>query len=143
MTKRLFVLLISLTIFSASSLFADWVVPASSLPQKARSFIQQVYPGVQIWKVERDDGKFEVSLSNGSKIDFMSNGEWVNIDGEYNPVPMNVLPPAVANTIKKTYPQAMVVDVEKEWGNFKIKLNNMMELYVSSNGQLMGQQFDD
>ena len=73
----------------------------------------------------------------------MPNGEWVNIDGEYNPVPMNVLPPAVANTIKKTYPQAMVVDVEKEWGNFKIKLNNMMELYVSSNGQLMGQQFDD
>ncbi|MBW5390947.1 hypothetical protein E6A51_12285, partial [Brachyspira hampsonii] len=62
MTKKLFALLITLTIISTSSAFADWVVPASSLPQNARSFIQQIYPNTQIWKVERDDGKFEVKL---------------------------------------------------------------------------------
>ena len=39
MTKKLFALLITLTIVSTSSLFADWVVPASALPQKARTFI--------------------------------------------------------------------------------------------------------
>ena len=33
MTKKLFALLITLTVVSTSSLFADWVVPASSLPQ--------------------------------------------------------------------------------------------------------------
>ncbi|MBW5390708.1 hypothetical protein E6A51_11045, partial [Brachyspira hampsonii] len=62
MTKKLFALLITLTIISTSSAFADWVVPASSLPQNARSFIQKIYPNAQIWKVERDDGKFEVKL---------------------------------------------------------------------------------
>ena len=143
MTKKLFALLITLTIVSTSSLFADWVVPASSLPQKARTFIKRVYPNAQIWKVERDDGKFEVKLSNGASIDFAGNGNWLNIDGEYNGVPMSVLPQAVANTVKRTYPQAMMIDVEKEWGNYKIKLNNMMELFVSSNGQLMGQKWDD
>ena len=143
MTKKLFALLISLTILSTSSLFADWVVPASSLPQKARAFIRRVYPNVQIWKVERDGGKFEVKLSNGASIDFTLNGNWLNIDGEYNGVPMSVLPQAVANTVRRTYPQARMIDVEKEWGNYKIKLNNMMELYVAANGQLMGQQWDD
>lgn len=143
MTKKLFTLLAALTILSTSSLFADWVVPASSLPQKSRTFIQKVYPNAQIWKVERDGGKFEVKLSNGASIDFMTNGNWLNIDGEYNGVPISVLPQAVANTIKITYPQAMMIDVEKEWGNFKIKLNNMMELFVSANGQLMGQKWDD
>ena len=143
MTKKLLALLISLTILSTSSLFADWVVPASSLPQKSRAFIQRIYPGVKIWKVERDDGKFEVKLSNGASIDFMPNGNWLNIDGEYNGVPMSVLPQAVANTVRRTYPQARMIDVEKEWGNYKIKLNNMMELYVAANGQLMGQQWDD
>ena len=56
---------------------------------------------------------------------------------------MSVLPQAVANTVRRTYPQAMMIDVEKEWGNYKIKLNNMMELFVSSGGQLMGQKWDD
>ena len=143
MTKKLFTLLISLTILSTSSLFADWVVPPSSLPQKARSFIKRVYPNAQIWKVERDGGKFEVDLSNGASIDFNINGNWLNIDGEYNGVPISVLPQAVANTVRRTYPQARMIDVEKEWGNYKIKLNNMMELYVAANGQLMGQQWDD
>ncbi|WP_300752722.1 PepSY-like domain-containing protein [uncultured Brachyspira sp.] len=143
MTKKLFALLITLTIFSTSSLFADWVVPASALPQKARTFIKRVYPQAQIWKVERDGGKFEVKLSNGASIDFSANGTWLNIDGEYNGVPMSVLPQAVANTVRRSYPQARMIDVEKEWGNYKIKLNNMMELFVSANGQLMGQKWDD
>ena len=143
MTKKLFTLLISLTILSTSSLFADWVVPPSSLPQKARSFIKRVYPNAQIWKVERDGGKFEVDLSNGASIDFNINGNWLNIDVEYNGVPISVLPQAVANTVRRTYPQARMIDVEKEWGNYKIKLNNMMELYLAANGQLMGQQWDD
>ena len=143
MTKKIFALSITLTIVSTSSLFADWVVPASSLPQKSRAFIQRVYPGVQIWKVERDGGKFEVKLSNGASIDFLANGNWINIDGEYNGVPMSVLPQAVANTVRRTYPQAMMIDVEKEWGNYKIKLNNMMEMFISANGQLVGQKWDD
>ena len=142
MTKFL-TLLISLTIFASSSLFADWVVPASSLPQESRAFIQKVYPNAQIWKVERDGGKFEVKLSNGASIDFLANGDWVSIDGEYNGVPFSALTDAVSAAIKKAYPQAMVIDVEKEWGNYKVKLNNMMELFISSNGQLMGQKFDD
>ena len=58
-------------------------------------------------------------------------------------VPLSVLPQAVANTVRRTYPQAMMIDVEKEWGNYKIKLNNMMEMFISANGQLMGQKWDD
>lgn len=143
MIKKLFALLISLTVISTSSLFADWIVPVSALPQKARTFIKRVYPNAQIWKVERDGRKFEVDLSNGASIDFLLNGNWLNIDGEYNGVPLSVLPQAVANTVRRTYPQAIMIDVEKEWGNYKIKLNNMMELYIAASGQIIGQKWDD
>lgn len=143
MTKKLFALLITLTVISTSNAFADWVVPVSSLPQKSKSFIQQVYPNAQIWMVERDGGKFEVKLSNGVQIDFLHNGNWHSIDGEYNAVPYNALPANIANTIRNTYPQAAVIEAEKEWGNYKIKLNNFMELLISGNGQLIAQKFDD
>ena len=137
-------LIISLILgLSSSMVFADWIVPVTALPQKSRAFINSTFPGVQIWKVERDGGKFEVKLSNGVDIDFYMNGDWKDIDGGWVTIPFSVLPPSVANTVKQTYPQAMMVDVEKEWGNYKVKLNNMMELYITASGQLMGQKFDD
>lgn len=144
MTKIKKLLILGLILgLSSSVVFGDWIVPASSLPQKARTFINSTFPGVQIWKVERDGGKFEVKLSNGVDIDFTIMGDWKNIDGGWVTIPFSVLPASVANTIKQTYPQAMIIEAEKEWGNYKIKLNNFMELYITSNGQLIGQKFDD
>ncbi|KLI35363.1 periplasmic protein [Brachyspira hyodysenteriae] len=135
--------LASLFILSASSLFADMVVPPSALPQQANAFIQRAFPGAQIWKVERDGRKFDVQLSNGVSIDFLGNGDWENIDSEYAPIPDAAFPPAVIQAVKNAYPQAAVIDAEKEWGNYKLKLNNMMELMVTGNGQIMRQKFDD
>lgn len=137
-------LIISLILgLSSSMVFGDWIVPVTALPQKSRAFINSTFPGVQIWKVERDGGKFEVKLSNGVDIDFYMNGDWKDIDGEWVTIPFSVLPASVANTVKQTYPQAAIIEAEKEWGNYKIKLNNFMELYITSNGQLIGQKFDD
>ena len=137
-------LIISLILgLSSSMVFADWIVPVTALPQKSRAFINSTFPGVQIWKVERDGGKFEVKLSNGVDIDFYMNGDWKDIDGGWVTIPFSVLPAAVANTVKQTYPQAAIIKVEKEWGNYKIKLNNFMELYITASGQLIGQKFDD
>lgn len=137
-------LIISLILgLSSSMVFADWIVPVTALPQKSRAFINSTFPGVQIWKVERDGGKFEVKLSNGVDIDFYMNGDWKDIDGGWVTIPFSVLPPSVANTVKQTYPQAAIIEAEKEWGNYKIKLNNFMELYITANGQLVGQKFDD
>lgn len=132
-----------ITLLFASILFADMVVPVSQLPQSAQSFIQRTFPNAQIFKVERDDGKFDVKLNNGVSIKFFPNGEWDSIDSDYVPIPLTVLPNAVQNTVKNAYPQASMTDVEKEFGNYKIKLNNRMELFVSANGQLIGQKFDD
>ena len=142
--KKLSILFVSLMVLSVSSLFADdWVVPVSQLPANARSFIQKVFPDAQIFKVERDGRKFDVKLSNGVSIDFLGNGDWENIDSEYAPIPDAAFPPAVVKAVKSAYPQAAIIDAEKEWGNYKLKLNNMMEIMVSGNGQIMGQQFDD
>ncbi|WP_297205155.1 PepSY-like domain-containing protein [uncultured Brachyspira sp.] len=140
---RILKVIIILTMISFSSLFADWVIPAESLPERARQFIAQNFSDAQIWYVESDDGKFEVELSNGIKIDFLYNGDWNEIDAEYVGIPYNVFPPNVANTIRNTYPQTVIISAEKKWGTYEIKLNNMMELYISADGQLIGQKFDD
>ena len=136
-------IILTVIIISSSSLFADWIIPPESLPNKAKQFISQAFPDAQIWYVENDDGKYETELSNGIKIDFLYNGDWVEIEAEYVGIPYNVFPANVANTIRNTYPNTVIISAEKKWGTYEIKLNNMMELYISSNGQLIGQKFDD
>ena len=59
-------------------------------------------------------------------------------------VPLNQVPQAVIETAKKTYPQAQIWAVEVEHFNiYKVKLNNMMELYIDKSGNLLGQEWDD
>ena len=137
--------LILFSVFSvlSCSLFADWVVDPATLPAKAKSFISANFADAQIFKVKRDDGRFDVKLSNGVEIDFTPDGEWLQIESSYNAIPMGVLPNAIVSSIKKTYPEATVIEVKKRYGNYKIKLNNFMELYMSSNGQIVNQRWDD
>ncbi len=58
-------------------------------------------------------------------------------------MPASILPANVMATIQRTYPQAAIIKIEKQFTIFEVKLNNMMELYIDNNGTLIGQKFDD
>lgn len=128
--------------FIASVSFADMIVPASNLPQNAQSFITTNFKGANIMYVEMDYEGYEVTLSNGVKIDFFTNGDWESIKS-YMGVNPALLPAPVAATIAKTFAGVQIIKVEKEWNGFEIKLANRIKAYLDANGNLMGQKYDD
>ncbi|MEI0798781.1 PepSY-like domain-containing protein [Brachyspira intermedia] len=117
-------------------------VQLSSIPQNAQNFIKQHFANVKVTFIERDWEDIEVYLENGTQIDFFPNGDWKEVKC-YGNMPNTILPANVMNTIKRTYPNAAIIKIEKQFTIFEIKLNNMMELYVDNNGQLLGQKWDD
>ena len=117
-------------------------VQLSSIPQNAQNFIKQHFPNIKVTFIERDWEDIEVYLENGTQIDFFPNGDWKEVKC-YGNMPATILPANVMNTIRRTYPNAAIVKIEKQFTIFEIKLNNMMELYVDNNGQLLGQKWDD
>lgn len=144
MKKRIIFMFAVFVFVLQISLFAQYgyVDYNNNISQKTMSFIKSAYPNTQVFKLKSSkEGGYKVTLSNGAKIEFLYTGEWVNIDGKYNGVPENIIPRTVLNTIKNNYPQATIVKIKREWGNYKIKLSNMMELFISENGQLIGQRF--
>ena len=160
MTKltKITTIILTITILASASLFADgWIVSPDTLPQRASALIKSVYPDAQIWKVERKFKKrqgeiFDVDLSNGASLKFLANGECIDINGRYNTVPFSALPQAVVNAVQKAYPDAAVVKVKRQYYgygynanaanvNYKVRLNNMMELFITADGQLIGQKF--
>ena len=59
-------------------------------------------------------------------------------------MPLEQVPKAVINTAKSTYPDAEIWTVEMESYNvYEVRMSNMMELYISDSGQLLGQDYDD
>lgn len=131
-----------LVTFIASISFADMVVPASNLPQNAQNFIATNFKGANIMYVEMDYEGYEVTLSNGVKIDFFTNGDWESIKS-YMGVNPALLPAPVAATIAKTFAGVQIIKVEKEWNGFEVKLANRIKAYFDANGNLMGQKYDD
>ena len=117
-------------------------VQLSSIPQNAQNFIKQHFSGIEVTFIERDWDDIEVYLANGTQIDFFPNGDWKEVKC-YGNMPNTILTANVMNTVKRTYPNAAIVKIEKQFTTFQVKLNNMMELYIDSNGQLLGQQWDD
>ncbi|MEI0530685.1 PepSY-like domain-containing protein [Brachyspira pilosicoli] len=117
-------------------------VPLSSLPKNTQDFIAKHFKNVEVSYIERDWEDIEVYLANGTQIDFFPNGEWKEVKS-YGNMPTTILPANVLATVNKTYPQAAIIKIEKQFTIYEVKLNNMMELYIDSNGSLLGQQFDD
>ena len=117
-------------------------VPLSSIPQNAQDFIKQHFPNIEVSYIERDWDDIEVYLANGTEIEFFPNGDWKEVK-TYANMPDSILPQNVMATVRRTYPQAAIIKIEKQFTIFEVKLNNMMELYIDNNGTLIGQKFDD
>lgn len=139
--KKIF-LIITVLLIGSSIAFADMVVNPSALPKQATQLITEHFNGAQIIIVEQDYDSFEVKLNSGAEIDFYANGEWKEIK-TYQNFPVKVLPDAVVQSVSKAHPQAFIIKAEKTWNGFEIKTSNMMEIYITPNGQIMGQKFDD
>lgn len=138
--KKIFTLLF---LFSAFLIADDIYIMPEQLPQNALQFIQKYFPNVNILYAEMDKKGYEVQLSNGVEIEFLRNGEFKEIEGNYVALPFEILPQSVANTVCKTYPNTVITKIKRKWNFYEVKLNNMMELYIDANGQLLGQKFDD
>lgn len=138
--KKIFTLLF---LFSAFLMADDIYIMPEQLPQNALQFIQKYFPNVNILYAEMDKKGYEVQLSNGVEIEFLRNGEFKEIEGNYVALPFEILPQSVANTVRKTYPNTVITKIKRKWNLYEVKLNNMMELYIDANGQLLGQKFDD
>ncbi|NDJ26969.1 hypothetical protein DMB95_02990 [Campylobacter sp. MIT 12-8780] len=139
---KLKLILASLTC-GASFLLADMVVAPNTLPANAQGFIKQNFPAAQIMLVKRDLDSFDVTLNDGTEIDFNINGQWTSVDGKYKAIPTGFLGQAIVSKVRAAQPNAVIIDVDRKIGGFKFKLNNMMEVYTDMNGNVLGQQFDD
>ena len=144
MTNRIKKLFLVITVISVTSIsaFAGVVIQPSGLPKAAQDFIKKSFPNDPILYAEQNRKDFEVVLQSGIEIEFFINGEWKEIKSPYQPLSATLLPNAVSNALKQKYPQASILKIEKQYSSYEISLDNRREIYISNNGEVLGEKLD-
>ncbi len=140
--KFLFVALLCLVMAPATSFADDFPVPVDQLPLSVKEFVQNYFPELTIIYAERDNEmggkKYEVRLSDGTKVEFDRKGKWDKVDCNMNAVPQVLVPEAIAAYVQATFPNNVITKIDKERYGYEIELSNDMDLKFNKKGNLIG-----
>lgn len=110
----------------------DKPIQVSQMPQVAQQFINQYFSGqkIALSKMESKffDKTYEVIFTNGNKMEFDKRGEWKEVDCKHGSVPVTIVPAAILNYVKTSYPDAQILKIDRDSKGYKVKLSNRMEL---------------
>lgn len=146
--KRINLFLAALVCLLASATVChadDMPIPAAQLPAAAKTFVQKNFPGKAIAYAEKDFEhmrvKYEVSLNDGTQIDFDSNGNWDKVDCHMRAVPTALVPAAIQQYVKSSFGGTSVTKIDKERYGYDVELSNGMEVKFNHQGVCIG--YDD
>ncbi|ECP8860598.1 PepSY-like domain-containing protein [Campylobacter coli] len=128
-------------LLGATVLFArDIIIPASELPRNAQDFISKNFKTAQIALVKKDIDSYDVTLNDGTEIDFIITGEWKDVDGKYKALPNSILPNIMPKISASS--NAQIIEVSREINGYKFELSNQLKIYTDAQGNILGQKFD-
>ena len=137
------IMMLFCALFVQTAAFADLEKPVTlaQLPAAAQQTIKKHFADRQIAlaKVEIEVfGKtYDVIFTNGEKIEFDSKGVWRDIECQQSRVPAALIPAAIANYVKKNYPQTTILKIERDRRTYEIELSNRLELKFNNAFQLI------
>ncbi len=118
----------------------------SQLPAKAQEFINAHFSDRTISTVFVDkdlfDTDYEVIFTDGTDIDFDKDGDWTSVDmknGEA--VPTSAIPSGINSYVSSKHSNAYVVDMDQERREYKVELNNQIEIVFDKSGNF--KRYDD
>ena len=98
--KILLVLCMAFVGIFAANADNDRMITAEQLPKVSREFIQKYFKdiGVSYVKLDQDfmEKSYEVLLTNGSKVEFDRNGQWI-----FKPTIYKIMPRSISFSIRR------------------------------------------
>ncbi len=128
-----------LSLFLLTGCEKDKVVDDAELPGTAKEFIETHYPDATIKQVvkEREDlrNTYDVILDNQVKLSFENSGACYEAESTNTlKLPDSMIPTNVLEYVAKNYPEAFIIEWDKDKTDQEIKLNTNVELIFNLSG---------
>lgn len=141
--KKIFGMFFVLFLLCQISVGRDFVThDVSQLPVKARELVKKNFPKINISYLKIDDEIFrsknyEVTLTDGTEIEFDKNGEWKEIDCKKNEVPAVFVSDPITQYVSQYYPDQHIVKIEKLRRGYQIELSNDLDITFDVKGHFL------
>lgn len=129
------ILLLLLCLFSLQTVVRaddDRPIAVTQLPASAQQFIKKHFAGNQVAfaKMEKDwfSKSYDVTFTNGNKLEFDEKGEWTEVDCKYTSVPAAIVPKAIADYVAQNYKDVRILKIDRDSRDYEVKLSNRLEL---------------
>lgn len=142
--KKFTILLASL--FAALSILPasadnDRVITVDELPAPARQFIDTHFKGVGVSfaKVDEEffDKEYKVVFVDGSKVEFVKNGDWKEVDCKYGQLPEGIVPREILDCVASRFAGRRVVCIDRDRRGYDVELDNGYDLEFDRNFRLV------
>lgn len=130
-------LLVGLIFVSATmtSCAQNQVKNENLLPANAKEFLQQHFAGIQIAFVYvEDDQDFDVTLNDGTNVEFFKDGNWEKVECFGKAIPESVVPAKISEYVKANYGKLYIEEISIERNGYDIELNNNLDILFSKDG---------
>lgn len=141
--------IVALTIAAAGCIHAsdDVAISISDLPQTAQNTISKYFSAKKVALAKKDkdlfDVDYEVIFTDADKIEFDSKGNWTDIECKNSSVPAALVPAEITSYVSTNYPDAKIIELEKERKKYDVKLNNGFEITFNTKFQVIKIDLDD
>ena len=129
---KFFMLALSFVLMSATCDARETTISVNKLPKAAQNMIANNFKGKKVTRVKKDVEAnfvdFDVVLNDGTKLEFDNNGQWTEVDCKPSTVPAAVVPAAIAKYVKAQYPNARIVQIERDSRGYEIDLSNGLDI---------------
>lgn len=129
------ILLLLVCLFSLQTVVRaddDRPIAVTQLPASAQQFIKKHFAGNQVAfaKMEKDwfSKSYDVTFTNGNKLEFDEKGEWTEVDCKYTSVPAAIVPKAIADYVAQNYKDVRILKIDRDTRDYEVKLSNRLEL---------------
>lgn len=114
----------------------DKPIQVNQLPTKAQTFIKTYFKSQKVALTKQESELFyksyDVVFTNGEKVEFDKAGEWTEVQCRQSEVPAQIVPEAIKNYVKTNYPDAKILQIERDKKEYEVKLSNRWEIKFDS-----------
>lgn len=130
--------LFAVTVVSCSD--DDKTITDSQLPSNAKVFISTYFPNVDILAAKKSGSEYEVTLKNGSKIDFTKDGEWKDVEAPTGQaIPSGFYPASIDSYISTNFATSGGInEISVNKRGYDVDLVSRVELNFDKTGEFIG-----
>lgn len=140
--RKLFILatfLLSLTIAFAGN---DKITKNTNvLPTVSRQFLSRHFAKIPVSHIKIEKtlmgiDSYDVILTDGTNVEFNRKGEWKEVKRHKTSIPAAIVPKSIREYVKKHYPAAVIISIDRDSREYEVDLNNKTELKFNLKGKL-------